>query len=152
MSRNGNKEDGSTDQTAAIIASFQDPRLRPIRLAHGGLVRALNAGLTEAQAPWVARLDADDTSHPQRLSQQWRALTRQPGAVLSFTSVNLVGDHETVRQRGHLPRTRALQALKLCYVCPLVHSSVMFQRRVVQQVGGYHANDFPAEDFGLWGV
>jgi glycosyltransferase involved in cell wall biosynthesis len=144
-------DDGSTDRTAAIIAQCHDPRLRVIRRPHSGLVAALNAGLAAARGKWVARQDADDLCLPSRFEEQLATLTRDRDAVLSFAGVEIIGARPKHSRPSHLPRTRALQALKLCYQCPFTHSTVIFRRDLVLEVGCYDAADFPAEDFALWG-
>ncbi len=61
-------DDASTDQTAAVIAAFHDPRVRSLRLtANGGPAAARNAALTVARGKWIAVLDTDDTMLPDRL-------------------------------------------------------------------------------------
>lgn len=63
-------DDGSTDQTAAVLRSFAvgDPRLRPERLGHVGQPAAKNYGLRLARARWVMILDADDVLRREALN------------------------------------------------------------------------------------
>src|ERR1700690_1943654 len=75
-------DDGSTDGTAKILASYPDARLRVFRLDHAGIVVALNFGAAQARGTWIARQDADDISWPGRLEAQWKALQLNPHAVL----------------------------------------------------------------------
>jgi len=63
-------DDGSTDDTARILLSVEDPRLRLAPVPHRGVAAAANTGASLASAPLIARMDADDFSHPQRLQQQ----------------------------------------------------------------------------------
>src|ERR1043165_9221040 len=64
-------DDGSTDRTAEVIASYRDPRIRVLTNgARLGLPRSLNRGLDAATSPLIARQDADDRSHPGRLGEQ----------------------------------------------------------------------------------
>lgn len=144
-------DDGSTDGTAEILRSYSDPRLQVRRLEHAGIVVALNHGLACARSDWVARLDADDISLPHRLETQWQALAQRPKAVLCHTEVDFIGETEPTARRARLPRTRALTALRLCYQCPIVHSSVLFHKPTALAVGGYLPEERHAEDFSLWG-
>ena len=65
-------DDGSTDGTGEILdeLSSADPRIRPIHLPHSGLIPALNAGIEACPGDLIARMDADDICHPERLRMQ----------------------------------------------------------------------------------
>lgn len=68
-------DDGSTDCTAAIVATFEDPRLRLIRLAPSGACAARNAGLRVARGDLIQMLDGDDLLAPEKIAVQverWR--------------------------------------------------------------------------------
>src|SRR6266702_4955815 len=63
--------DGSTDDSRAIIASYDDSRIRILDNPENiGLTRSLNRGLAEARGELIARQDADDVSHVTRLEKQ----------------------------------------------------------------------------------
>ena len=57
-------DDGSTDDTLAVLAAIEDPRLKVVRRPNGGLSFARNSGLAAATAPWVVFIDDDDTAQP----------------------------------------------------------------------------------------
>lgn len=73
-------DDGSTDDSLAIARAFaqREPRLRVLARPHEGLVAALNAGIGLCRAPLVARMDADDWMHRERLVRQCELLERRP--------------------------------------------------------------------------
>jgi glycosyltransferase involved in cell wall biosynthesis len=165
-------DDGSTDHTPEILRSYADIRLRVLRLDHVGIVFALNHGLSQAKAEWVARLDADDLSLPRRLElqvqavKQWQAVNRHHKpffattmaaceasreAVLCHTNVTFLNEDNQPIGVARLPRSRSFTALRLCYQCPIVHSTVMFKKSAVLAAGGYLLEERHAEDFSLWG-
>ncbi len=144
-------DDGSTDQTSEILQSYTDPRLRVVRLDHAGIVVALNQGMALARADWVARLDADDVSEPRRLELQWQAVSRHPQAVLCHTAATFFGEAGITPGAARLPRSRSFTALRLCYQCPIIHSSVLFKKAAALEAGGYLPEERHAEDFSLWG-
>jgi glycosyltransferase involved in cell wall biosynthesis len=144
-------DDGSTDRTPDILRACRDSRLRVLRLDHAGIVVALNHGLAEARAEWIARLDADDLCEPQRLERQWQAVSSHLGVVLCHTSVTLFGDGSAAAGSARLPRSRSFTALRLCSHCPIVHSTVLFKKTVALAAGGYLPEERHAEDFSLWG-
>lgn len=81
-------DDGSTDETAAIIQGHGDPRIRYVRNERNlRLAATLNRGLDLAAAPLIARMDADDIAHPDRLAWQVRFLAGNPEVALVGTGV-----------------------------------------------------------------
>ncbi len=144
-------DDGSSDSTPAIIEEFAraDPRVRPLRLPHGGLIRALNFGIEEASAPWIARFDADDIALPHWLEVLWAARQRYPEAVLFHGGGKTLGATSQAKIFGNT--SRALHALQLCFLCPVLHPSCMFNREAMLAAGQYAKADLHTEDYGAWG-
>jgi len=140
---------GSTDQTLAILSGFRDARLRVLSAPSAGIVAALNFGLEQARAHWIARQDADDISLPRRLETQWKMLNSNTHAIFSHTDVEFIGEGSATAGRARFPRTQALVALRLCFQCPIVHSTVMFKKEAALAFGGYREPQ--AEDYALWG-
>ena len=78
-------DDGSTDGTAGALARYaSDPRVRVLRLEHGGVCRARNSAVAEARAPLLAFLDSDDEWAPGKLAAQC-ALLRETGLAICQT-------------------------------------------------------------------
>lgn len=146
-------DDGSTDGTPAVLAEYaaKDSRIRIIPLDHDGIVLALNRGVAEARAEWIARMDCDDRAYPERLARQWDAVRKNPEAVLCHTQLRIVGDPKYVTRAARFVRTQALIALRLCYQCPISHPTVMFHKGTFLKCGKYQPEERHAEDFGLWG-
>jgi len=139
---------GSTDGTLDAIRGFNDDRIRILR-APPGIVSALNCGLSEARGRWIARQDADDVSLPRRLEKQLAAVGHRKEVAFCYTHDELFGDVPPRFKRAKFTRSQALLALRLCFQCPVVHSSVMFAKDAVLECGGYRGEQ--AEDYDLWG-
>ena len=95
--------DGSTDSTASVVAALaaEDARVCVIdRRENRGLVFSLQEGLTAARAPLIARLDADDTAHRERLERQVRSF-QDPAVVLCATAYRRVPPEEGVIRGSH---------------------------------------------------
>src|SRR5271170_5563678 len=72
-------DDGSTDRSAEICRDYRDPRIRLVQNpTHLGIVASLNRGLDLAAGAYVARMDSDDISLPERLEKQIRLLDENP--------------------------------------------------------------------------
>ena len=143
-------DDGSTDATPAILASFRDSRLRVERRARGGLTSALNRALGLARAPLVARLDADDVAMPERLARQCAFLETHPDVGLLGTGAREVdpSGHEIATVSP--PTDDAALRGVLIRRNPFVHSSMVMRRAAVELVNGYDAGFPVAQDYDLW--
>ena len=144
-------DDGSTDGTTDILHSYTDSRLRIHRREHGGIVAALNYGVEQSNADWIARQDADDISMPDRLEVQFELVNKIQNIVLSYSDSELIGEVSEGMGNARLPRTKAFTALKLCFQCPIIHSTVLFRKNAFHKAGGYLPEERHAEDFSLWG-
>ncbi|MDH5505666.1 MAG: glycosyltransferase [Anaerolineae bacterium] len=150
-------DDGSQDATLGILQAWaaQDSRVRVLPLPHGGIIAALNAGLQICQGVYVARMDADDRAHPERLARQAAYLDSHPDIAL-VSSLVAGFPKEQVRQ-GYRIYIEWLNSLvsdqdirrEIFVESPLAHPSVMFRRSAVQDLGGYHDYGW-AEDYDLW--
>ena len=87
-------DDGSTDDTGNLlaVAARQDTRIRVIHQPAEGLVAALNTGLAAARGPLIARMDADDESHPERLTRQKALLDARPELKAHYEKKILLGE------------------------------------------------------------
>ncbi len=143
-------DDGSTDETPAVLASFRDPRLRVERQPPAGLTRSLNRALSLARAPLLARLDADDLALPERLARQQAFLDAHPEVGLLGTGAREVDAGG--REIGIVspPSEDAPIRRALIRSNPFVHSSVMMRRSVLEQAGGYDEALSVAQDYDLW--
>jgi glycosyltransferase involved in cell wall biosynthesis len=145
-------DDASTDGTAAAVASCRDSRIRSIiHDRHHGLPRALNTGLGAATAPYIARLDADDVAHVQRLEKQSAFLDRHPGVALVGSRARRIDATGTVRGVVERPVSTAGIRWLAMLENPFIHSATMFRRAAALEAGGYREDVPYAEDFDLWG-
>lgn len=150
-------DDGSDDATPAVLHDLarEDERLRIVRIPHGGIARALAAGLEAARGELIARMDADDIAHPQRLARQTAHLRRQPELDVSACRVRFGGDARTAYGFAHYVawqnslRSHEEMASNRFRDTPICHPSAMFRRSAVERFGGYADGDF-AEDWELW--
>ncbi len=148
-------DDGSTDGTRELMATVAalDPRMRTIARPHAGIVATLNAGLAECRGRFVARMDADDLMHPERLLLQRAALAAAP-------ELCAVGCHIRIFPRrnksaGRLAYESWLNSLTSSddlqrdrfVECPLAHPS-LFVRRETLCAFRYRDQGWP-EDYDL---
>jgi glycosyltransferase involved in cell wall biosynthesis len=139
-------DDGSTDESPGIARSFHDPRIRIVENERNlGIVSTLNRGLAEAKTPWIARCDADDISHPQRLEKQYALALATPGAGFVGSHSRIVDARGRVRGFGRTASSHEAICWDLCFRNPFAHSSAFFLRE-----GTEYLPVPAAEDYDLW--
>lgn len=143
-------DDGSTDDSEKVIKRFDDPRIILIQQKNTGLVASLNKGIKIAKGEFIARMDADDISLPQRFEKELIAITANHsiGVVGSFyTYIDYAGNPYA----SHVSPTLH-QDLRfiLLHVNPFGHGSVLIRKEALVKIGLYR-DDYPAaEDYDLW--
>ena len=148
-------DDGSRDQSLRIAREFarRDPRFRVVAGSHAGFLPALETGLRHCRAPFIARMDADDRMHPDRLALQREALAKND-------DWDVVGCHVRLFPREHLTPGRLAYEQWLNSIegpeqvgaeafieCPIAHPS-FFARREAMLEFGYRDCGWP-EDYDL---
>lgn len=144
-------DDGSTDDTQPVLASFKDTRIRVLSQERQGLTRSLARGLAFARGLYVARQDADDSSRPDRLGKQVAYLEAHPEAVLVGSGATMVNEHggmlrDYLYPTEHEEIVRELDRL----VSPLPHTTIMFRLQEVLRCGGYREVFAKAQDYDLY--
>ena len=126
---------------------------RPHPATHG-IVAALQHGLARASGPYIARMDADDRCHPERLAAQVSLLERSPGLSGCGTGVRYVPESAVTPRAAEYAAwlnsmtTWETVAANIFIECPLAHPTFMFRRTVLETVGGYRERAWP-EDYDL---
>jgi glycosyltransferase involved in cell wall biosynthesis len=150
-------DDGSDDKTLSALGHFaaKDRRVRVIPIKSSGIVEALNTGLAEARGTLVARMDADDFAHPQRLGLQAGFLKKNSGISIVSSLVRLFPRSRlkpgmlyyeswvnSVVSPGEIARDLFVES-------PHPHPAVMFRKSDIAALGDYRDMGWP-EDYDLW--
>lgn len=146
-------DDGSAADTATLLASTDDPRVRVLRHdVARGLSAARNAGIAAARGEWVAFFDDDDLWAPEKLSAQLAALRGQPGAEWCCTGAVAVDDSLRIIGPGQTPPPPGDVTAEVLSrsTIPSGGSSVVARVAAVREVGGFDEGLRSLEDWDLW--
>jgi len=145
--------DGSTDESQEIIRSFNDPRIRYVQNEYNkGIVYTLNLGIGLASTEYVARMDADDISLPERLLLQVNYLDEHPYVDVVACVVNLVDANGNStgywkEDREHMTESSIQEFLPLNNC--IAHPSIMARTEMLKAFK-YLESQKQAEDYDLW--
>lgn len=142
--------DGSTDRTPQILSEFDDPRVKVVSQLNRGLTVSLNNGIRLARGEYIARMDADDVSEPQRLEQEVKLLDRHPDVALVACWYKVIDEYGEVLASRKLPVDSKQLAMLLKDENPICHGSVLIRKKVLEDVGLYNESLRYAQDYELW--
>ena len=154
-------EDYSSDHSLDIINSFNDRRIRVIRLQQNEhICIALNTGINQAKGKYIARIDSDDCWKADKLEKQIAYMEEHPDCGASFTWVNVIDENNRVLstqeswfvklfQVENKTREQWISHFFFEGSC-LCHPSAVIRTSVILELGGYRNTLVQIQDFDMW--
>jgi len=147
----------STDNSKNIAIKFvdSDNRFKLIHEKKQGVMFASNVGWEASKGEYIARMDADDWSHPERLKMQYEFLEINPEYGVVASLAKHVGHSEfTVGMERFVEWSNSITSYKEILnnrfiELPIVNPTTMWRREVAQKYGMYLSGNFP-EDYEMW--
>ncbi len=136
--------DGSTNNAKDVILSYTDPRIKYFEQENKGLISTLNRGLDLCQGEYIARMDSDDISLPERFEKQVKILD-------SYANVGIVGSaikyfpNEKIIMLKEFPKF-----FDMIIYNQLAHPAVMIKNYIIKKFNLKYENFIHAEDYELW--
>ena len=146
-------DDGSTDGSPQVLREYadRDPRVRLTLRENKGLTVTLNEALAQARGEFVARMDCDDVSLPDRFEKQLAYMRADPRLVCAGGQFELIDDKGRLLTRLRPPPDdEAIQKLLLAGHTAICHPAAMMRRDAVVRVGGYDPYFKTTQDLDLW--
>jgi len=146
-------DDASTGMTSEILATFanRDRRVTVVRNpVNRGLAASLNSGWRQARGELIARMDADDTSLPDRLARQVEFMDLHAEVAVLGTAAELVDEKEKSLGIASRPERHEALAERIYKESPFIHPSVIIRRSFLEALGGYDERLRRGQDYDLW--
>jgi glycosyltransferase involved in cell wall biosynthesis len=144
-------DDGSTDGTKSIVLDFKDARIKYYcEIENKGIVYQLNKGIENAKGEFIARMDADDISLPERFQKQIDFLEDPKNHkidVLGTDAVSIGKETSKIQFQNYKPNQISFL---LNFFCPILHPTVMMRSKIFQKGLKYSDEYKYAEDLALW--
>jgi glycosyltransferase involved in cell wall biosynthesis len=143
--------DGSLDNSEKVLDLFNDSRIIRIKNEKNlGLINSLNAGIKIARGEYIARMDADDISVPNRFEKQVEFLENNKNIGVLGTAVYCIDKKGLIISKLTQPLLHEAIVWKMCFECALIHPSVMMRKSVLLEDGPYDLEFKHIEDTELW--
>ncbi len=143
-------DDGSTDDSTKIAESFQDERIRLVKLNHQGIAGALNYGLNLSNGEYIIRVDSDDISIPSRFEKILNYMDENKDiAICGSWAISINEKGETIGMMNYPPvENEEIKKYTLRHN-PFIHPAIIMRKSILESVGGYRYLKHN-EDYELW--
>lgn len=143
-------EPDTPQESLKIVRGFNDKRIRlMINKEHLGFSKSLNKGMKLAKGKYIARMDADDISLPNRLFLQWLYMETHPDVILCGANAYLINRRGKIIDKTNLPISSAEIKTWLHFKSVIFHPTAVFRKKeFIENHFFYKAQQ--AEDYELW--
>lgn len=139
-------DDCSTDSTVSIIEAIPDQRILLIQKEkNSGYTDSLNHAVTIAKGKFIARMDGDDISLPDRFQRQVDCLNANEDVILCGTGIQVIDSPVVLKH----PVNHEDIKVKLCFSNSFFHPTIMARKQILLE-NNYNREFEPAEDYDLW--
>ena len=143
--------DGSTDKTSKIIKSYSDPRIIYLENEKNiGIAKSTNKGLNIARGRYIAIMDADDISMPERFSKQFKFLENNSEVGVCGSWFNVIDKKGESVGKTCYPISSNIISCFLLFYCCIANPTTMYRKKIIQDVGNYNPEFIAAMDYDLW--
>jgi glycosyltransferase involved in cell wall biosynthesis len=146
-------DDGSRDQTLKVIEPYLAKDSRIVLLKNPQnmrLAKSLNRGIEIARGKYLARMDADDYSYPDRFEKQFSYMEAHPDVGISGGTMEVVDANDNLTSIRRYFLEDEIIRQNIFYFSPFCHPAIIMRKSVIDQVGGFVHEYNPAEDYELY--
>jgi glycosyltransferase involved in cell wall biosynthesis len=146
-------DDGSTDNTCQRVREITDNRIKLFPCENGGVAKARNCGIAQAQGKYITFLDHDDLWTPEKLEAQVAALEKAPDAGVAYSwTINFYSEEKSVRyvKLPHVYFTGNVYPQLLTHNFIANGSNILARREAIESVGEFDATPLSNEDWDYY--
>jgi|694.fasta_scaffold148551_1 glycosyltransferase involved in cell wall biosynthesis len=146
-------DDCSTDKTWEIIKEYakKDKRIIAIKNEKNlKLSATLNKGIDICKADYIARMDADDWSYPDRFKKQYEVISKDPKIGILGGTMEVCDEKLEVKNIRKYHKDDKEIRRHIFKYSPFCHATTMYRKNIVQDIGKYNINLYDAEDYDLY--
>ncbi len=146
-------DDCSTDGSGKLMEAYReaDPRVVLLKNPENiGLTRSLNRGLDIAKGEYIARMDADDISLPERFAKQAAFLDAHPDYSFVSCIGRYIDENGNYQELRLFPETNREIYAMMPKVDAVMHPGVMFRKDDIRKIGNYSEEFRVVQDYDLW--
>jgi glycosyltransferase involved in cell wall biosynthesis len=141
-------DDGSKICAEDIVLSFKDNRIKYVRGENVGLANNINRSIGLLKGKYIARLDQDDVSEPERLKKQLELFHNIPEVDCVFSYIKRFGSKKSWTEKT-LNNVQKFHKFEPFTDGCMVHSTMMVKKEVLIALNGYRQEYYPADDWDL---
>lgn len=143
--------DGSFDNSGKIIKKFKDKRIKYYENKKRlGLTKCLNILIDKTKTDYIARMDGDDISLPNRIGEQIMFLKKNIKFALVGSWAKIINSKGEIIGEFKYPSSYKLLRRAILSYNPFIHPSIMFKKKNIIKIGGYDENLFYCQDYDLF--
>ena len=144
--------DGSNKITKQKVEYYKnsDPRLSIINQNNLGLTKSLNVAIRKSRADLIVRQDYDDVSELNRLEYLYKYMLKNSDIVLSGSNCIKINEKNSIIGKIKVESNYKKLKKKITYFNPLIHPSVIFRKKILEEFNFYNENYSVSQDYELW--
>lgn len=143
-------DDGSSDGSTIEFGKLGAETIKVYQIEHSGVSKARNYGVMQSTGRWLAFLDSDDLWHPDKLERQIRFHQEFPDLRISQTKEIWIRNGKRVNPKVKHQKPKGYIFPESLHLCTITPSSVLMERSLFKEVGGFDETMRACEDYDLW--
>ena len=144
-------DDKSTDNTKQIIETYKDRRIKVIENNKNiGLTKSLNKAIKQSKGKYIARMDADDISHQDRLKEQYNFMEKSPDISIAGSFMNIINESGEIISINKIYTSFKVIKFVLLFKNCILHSSIIARSKDLKKIGFYNEKYKYTQDLDLY--